>query len=126
MNRRVILYVGDADRAEQIGERVAARDWHVMPATEWQQALGMYVTYWPDTVVLDVKPGNDAAEPVYFHLQSMDVGPMLLIGDSAELARWDAGIASDMCVLSRRATDDEVINTIANLFVDDLCAKQTA
>lgn len=126
MDRRVILYVGDRNRAEQLGERVAERDWHVMPATEWQQALGMYVTFWPDTVVLDVKPDEDAAEYVYFHLQSMDVGPMVLIGDSAELARWETGIASDMCVLSRRTTNDEIINAIENLFVEDLCAKQTA
>lgn len=125
MDRRVILYVGDRERAEQIGARVASRDWHVMPATAWQQALGMYVTYWPDTVVLDLRHG-DAAERVYSHLRSMNVGPMVLVGDSAELAGWETGITPDMCVLPRRVTNDGVIDAIENLFVEDLCAKQTA
>lgn len=126
MDRRVILYVGDKNRAEQLQKRVATRDWHVMPATEGQQALGMYVTFWPDTVVLDVKQGEDAAEYVYLHLRSMDVGPMVIIGDSTELARWETDVAPDMCVLPRRATNGEIVNAIENLFVEDLCAKQTA
>lgn len=127
-DRHVILYVGNPDCARRLASLVEAEDWHVLPATQWREALGKYVAYWPDTVVIDAAQSPDLAETVYFHLRSVAADPMLVLADAVDTAGWRTAIGTDVRVLNRRTDDDDVIAAIRALHEDryDWCDRQTA
>lgn len=109
-DRRVILYVGNPDRARRLASLVAEEDWHVLPAAEWREALAKFATYRPDTVVINATPGSELAEMVYFHLRSMSTVRILLQTDTTDPARWRRpfGSNSNVSVLNHHADDDVI------------------
>lgn len=75
----LILYVGDEGRGGRLQQMTAALGWTVLTATEERQALGMYVFYIPDLIIVDSHNNVEGAETVVFHLHSVQAQPMLML-----------------------------------------------
>src|SRR5262245_46315608 len=77
--RLVVLCVGGADTERWIASSIEPYGGYVYRADDLTHALGMYVSYMPELVVLDTKNAPELATQVYTHLRSIDVEPILIL-----------------------------------------------
>lgn len=82
-----ILYVGDTERGRAFRASVEAHRWYVYLSDRLLEALGVYVVYVPDIVVVDAAADSNLADEVLLHLQSIDAEPMVVLADEPELER---------------------------------------
>ncbi len=75
----LVVYAGEASRGEMLAERTAELGWTVLIATQERQALGMWVFYMPDLIVIDGTGNASGAQSVYDHLCSVAAAPLLLL-----------------------------------------------
>lgn len=106
--RLVIVYVGDAETEAWLAANVGADC--VYRAEALLQALGMVVTYMPELVILDARVMPDVARQVYYHLQTIDAEPILVLDHSAE--GWDLPLQSRVRVLTDQTDLLEEIGTL--------------
>lgn len=71
-----ILYVGKGGQAFQ--NCVEPLGWYVYLPQTGQQALGMYMAYWPHIIVLDTLTEPETAYYVYEQLLSVKAAPILI------------------------------------------------
>ena len=76
----MILFVGHNEQGAQLLEAVEPLGWWVYQPQTANEALGMFVSYLPDVVLLNADDAPDVAEEVYFHLASVLAEPMIVIG----------------------------------------------
>jgi DNA-binding response OmpR family regulator len=76
-----ILYVGRRAEGRALHDYVRRCGWQVYLPEATAEALGMYVFYAPDVIVLDVARAPDTAWESYRHLRTVDAGPLLLLTD---------------------------------------------
>ncbi len=77
MNRKYILYVGGREAGLALAEVVEAEGGYVYLPQTMMEALGMYITYMPQIVVIDARIGW--ATEVLNHLRSVDARPIVLL-----------------------------------------------
>jgi hypothetical protein len=77
-----MLYIGDSQNGLALHSAVESRDWYVYVPKDVMEALGMYVTYCPDIVIIEPTITSDFAKQVYYHLQTVDAEPMLMLDQS--------------------------------------------
>ena len=75
MSNTLILYVGE----QLLAAAAEARGDYAYLPDNLMQALGMYITYFPQVVVIDM--ALDYAREVYEHLRSVDARPIILLTD---------------------------------------------
>ncbi len=73
----LILYVGEAEAGQALQEVAARAGSYVYLPEHLMQALGMYITYFPHIVVIDM--AVDYAAAAYEHLLSVDARPLILL-----------------------------------------------
>jgi hypothetical protein len=83
----LIIYFGSEDRGESLRQETESLEWTVLVSTQPLQALGMYVFYVPDLVIIDSREESAGAQQVLYHLQSVDAQPLIFIASSAHDAR---------------------------------------
>ena len=81
--RLVVLCVGNTHTEQWLTSTVEPYGGYVYRADELLQALGMYVTYTPDIVVLDAMAEPDLAQKVYSHLRTIEAEPILILDDTS-------------------------------------------
>ncbi len=91
-----ILFVGNPGRGEDLLNRVESLGWWVYLPEDDLEALGMYITYAPDVVVLDAEAAPEIAVNVYHHLSSVHAAPLLVLTSDST---WDAGVSNDIYLL---------------------------
>lgn len=92
----LVLFVGNSGRGEHLLETVAPLGWWVYTPEDDLEALGIYITYMPDVVVLDAEAAPEMAAHVYHHLQSVQA-ELILVLTSDPL--WDANIDAGVHLL---------------------------
>lgn len=80
----MILFVGSAQQARDLLAMVEPVGWWVYPAETPNEALGMYVSYLPDVIVLNADTLPEVAEEVYYHLASVEADPLIVIGGHSQ------------------------------------------
>ncbi len=75
----LILFVGNPDRGHQFLEAVESLGWWAYMPQDASEALGIYISYVPDMVILDAEADPDTAEEVYLHLQSIQAENILTL-----------------------------------------------
>ncbi|MBI1295865.1 hypothetical protein GC175_13000 [bacterium] len=78
----LIIYFGSEVRGESLHQETESLGWTVLAATHSLQALGMYVFYVPDLVIIDSREDSEGAQQVLFHLQSVNAQPLIFISSS--------------------------------------------
>jgi len=81
--RLVVLCVGDAETERWITTSIEPYGGIVYRANELLEALGIYVTYAPDIVVLDSRTAPDLTQQMYSHLRTIDAEPILIFDDNS-------------------------------------------
>ncbi len=79
MTNVLILYIGEAEAGQALAERAALDGSYAYLPEHLLQALGMYITYFPHIVVIDM--AVDYAAEAYEHLLSVDARPLILLTD---------------------------------------------
>ncbi len=79
MQNLLILYVGDPDAGRALAALIEPLGGYVYLPDSLMQALGMYITYFPQVVVIDM--ALDYAPEALEHLRSVDADPLLLLTD---------------------------------------------
>lgn len=79
MLNSLIMYVGEREDGEALAAQIDAQDGYVYLPENMMQALGMYITYFPDVIVIDMQ--LPYAQEVYHHLLSVDAKPIILLTD---------------------------------------------
>ena len=79
MDTKLILYVGELAAGEALATAAEANGHYVYLPHTTMQALGMYITYMPHVIVIDMETAN--AQEVYEHLRSVDAQPMVLLSE---------------------------------------------
>lgn len=86
IQRPAVLYVGSPDTGAWLQGLIAPQDGYIYQPDDLLEALAMYVTYYPDAVILDARQDSQLAERLYFHLNSVDAEPILILDSAPE--RW--------------------------------------
>lgn len=81
-----LMYVGKAEERESIRDAAESAGGYVYLPEHMMQALGMYITYLPNVIVVD--SAVNYSEEVIAHLRSVDARPILLLTD-VEFPRTD-------------------------------------
>jgi len=76
----MILFVGHQEQGTQLLEAVEPLGWWVYQPQNANEALGMYVSYLPDVILMNADSAPDITEEVYYHLASVLAEPMIVIG----------------------------------------------
>lgn len=105
----MILFVGHPEQGAQLLEAVEPLGWWVYQPQTTNEALGIYISYLPDVVLMNADAVPDVAEEVYFHLASVLAEPMIVIGGDA--------VWSDRVTHHLSATTDmsDVIGYVADM-----------
>lgn len=77
ITNQFILYIGTPEKGQALAAQVEARGGYVYLPENLMQALGMYITYMPQIVVIDM--AVDYAQEAYDHLRSVDAEPLVLL-----------------------------------------------
>lgn len=104
----VILHIGNPIR-----ELTVAPSWYIYHGGSCQSALGMYVFYQPDIVLIETTPDLSLAEATYTHLNSIEASPLLILG--ARPADWDAPHGDTIVTLPADISNADLLNLIAEL-----------
>jgi hypothetical protein len=76
-----LMYVGKSEQGESIRMAAELDGGSVYLPEHMMQALGMYITYLPNVIVVD--SAVSYSEDVIAHLRSVDARPILLLTDEA-------------------------------------------
>ncbi|MCC6804065.1 MAG: hypothetical protein IT319_14380 [Anaerolineae bacterium] len=79
MKQSLILYVGEREAGEALAARVEQDGGFVYLPESLMQVLGMYITYFPEVIVIDMSLSY--ADEIYRHLRSVDAAPIILLTD---------------------------------------------
>jgi hypothetical protein len=112
--QRSLLYIGNDARGHCLHTALQPRGWQVYLPTAILEALGMYVFYYPDCVVLDAFSEAPLATEVGVHLSSIQAAPVLVITDEARQELWQCAVASTVCVLPHTASTHDVVAAIVD------------
>lgn len=106
----LILYIGDNQQGEDIRAAAELDGGYVYLPDHMTQALGMYITYLPNVIIVD--SGVSYSAEVVIHLRSVDARPILLLIDDLQPAqpRIDGVYA-----LSRYTPADEILEAARHL-----------
>ncbi|HLU10069.1 MAG TPA: hypothetical protein VK003_10420 [Oceanobacillus sp.] len=74
-----LMYVGKAEQGESLRAAAELDGGAVYLPEHMMQALGMYITYLPNVIVVD--SAVSYSEDVIMHLRSVDARPILLLTD---------------------------------------------
>ena len=80
-----VLYVGSA--ASRFQACTEPLGWVVNIAQTRMEALGMFIFYLPQAVIVDLPDDSETAQDIYRHIRSVDNTPVLLLNgtDSVQL-----------------------------------------
>jgi len=107
-----ILYVGCAQKGREFLDVALARGAWAYLAEDAGEALGAYVAYSPDSVVIDLTACPEMAAEVYHHLRSVFARPlMILTTDPA----WDVSIteSDEVYILDPQIPPGELLDLIS-------------
>lgn len=76
----MILFVGSSEKGTELLNAVEPLGWWVYQPETANDALGMYVGFLPDVVMMDAGAAPEMAEEVFFHLNSVEAEPIIVIG----------------------------------------------
>lgn len=97
MSNSLILYVGEQEAGQTFAAAAEASGDYAYLPENLMQALGMYITYFPQVVVIDM--ALDYAAEVYEHLRSVDAHPIFLLSDErirlASIHSLPHGVSAD-------------------------------
>ena len=74
-----VLYVGRAIDGETFKACAKSHNWYVYLAETRLQALGTFITYFPDVVVLNATTDPALMEDIYEHIRSVDSTPVVIL-----------------------------------------------
>lgn len=106
-----ILYVGAADKGHAFMNATQERGGWAYLAEDAAEALGAFVAYTPDAVVLD-PVGQPESVEVYHHLRSIEARPLFILTfDRA----WDVSVteADDVYTIRPDIRADELFKLVA-------------
>jgi hypothetical protein len=78
MSDSLILYIGKPEQGQAVAAAAALHNSYAYLPETLMDALGMYITYFPDIVVIDMSV--DYAQEAFDHLRSVDAEPVVLVG----------------------------------------------
>lgn len=106
----VILYVGDKRRGQAFVNAAEMHDWLVYQPQTTMEALGLYITDWPDMVILDLDARPAMAAEVYHHLRSIQARPLLVLTRDLD---WE--VDEDVFTASPAINHYELMETVGDL-----------
>lgn len=78
MSNTLVLYIGQPEAGQALAAAAEARGSYVYLPQNLMDALGIYISYFPQITVIDM--AVDYAEDVLYHLRSVDAKPIVLLG----------------------------------------------
>lgn len=106
-----VLYVGGAGSGRRLLDTALARGAWAYLAQDATEALGAYVAYTPDAVVLDAAALPACAAEAYYHLRSVEARPLfILTSDRA----WDVSVteADAVYLLDPDTAPDDLLDFV--------------
>lgn len=103
----LIVYAGEEQRGRYLQQMTASLGWTVLTATGEHQALGMYVFYVPDLVIIDSRHNEEGANTILFHLHSVQAQPILLLVEPRHKITIPSGIVTE--VIPSATEDSKVV-----------------
>ena len=80
MSNSLILYVGRPEAGRALAALAEQRNDYVYLPENLMQTLGMYISYFPQVVIIDMS--IEYAQEVFEHLQSVDARPIVLLTEN--------------------------------------------
>ena len=107
----LMLYVGGAAQGRAFFDVAEARGSWVYLAEDTAEALGAYVAYAPNAVILDPVAAPEIAAEVYHHLRSIGAAPLFILSPDRD---WDVSLreADDVYVIRPDAAPDDLFDMI--------------
>ncbi len=77
MSDSLILYIGNPEKGQALAAVAATQNSYVYLPETLMDALGIYIMFFPDVVVIDMS--MDFAQQAFDHLRSVDAQPLVLL-----------------------------------------------
>ncbi|MEO8609435.1 MAG: hypothetical protein ABI690_16205 [Chloroflexota bacterium] len=107
----MMLYVGAAAQGRAFFDAAESRGSWVYLAEDAAEALGAYVAYSPDAVILDPVRAPDMAADVYHHLHSVGARALFILSPDRD---WDVSLREDddVYVIRPDAAPDDLFDMV--------------
>ncbi len=79
-----VLYVGEAMSGFSFKNCVEPLGWYVYMPTTRLEALGTFISCVPHLVIVDGVTGSTLGQDVYRHIRSVDMTPVIFVGETQE------------------------------------------
>jgi hypothetical protein len=77
-----VLYIGDVERGRAFTAAAERGGWHVFLPADLLEALGMYLFYYPQVIIIDSLNQPLLAAQAYQHLRSVQAAPIIRLTDA--------------------------------------------
>ena len=108
----IILYIGDSETGQWFDLMLAPWQGYVYVRNELLSALGVYISYEPDLVILDARIMPKLAQNAYTHLRSVNAEHILIL--EGERKEWEHPANIHIQVM-RSVSISDLLSTINNM-----------
>ena len=116
MSNSLILYLGNAEAGRALANIAEQRNDYVYLPETLMQALGMYITYFPQIVIIDMS--IDYAQEALEHLRSVDARPIVLLTDqyirSTEVFTLSPDLSADALMIALEQIEHTQAEHVSN------------
>src|SRR5262245_51653490 len=107
-----ILYVGGAAKGRAVLKSALSNGGWAYLAQDADEALGAYIAYTPEAIVLDPTVAPATAAEAYHHLRSVEAQPLFILTRDRD---WDVSVceADEVYVLDPATPPGELLAVIA-------------
>jgi len=106
----LILYIGASGQADALREHSTADGWEVFHPKEVLEALGMYITYLPDVVIIEDSTENTFSYEIFMHLRSIKAENMLILTDHP--TTWELPANTQIRTLPQPSSIQDIIEAV--------------
>lgn len=107
----LVLHIHEYEPSRAVMESVQRLCGEIESAQEMNTALGAYVFYTPDVVIVEAPMGSVLAQETLFHLDSVHARPLVILTDRRDL--WDTGAVSGVYIRPLDVRVEALVETIA-------------
>ncbi|MBL8162786.1 MAG: hypothetical protein JNJ61_12435 [Anaerolineae bacterium] len=109
----LVLFVGNPARGADLQRQTGQANWWVYLPEDALEALGIYITYLPDVVVLDEAAAPEITHEVYRHLRSVQAAALIVLTSGTDW-QTDSNVTLLPPGIGTTALAEQIIQVIAN------------
>ncbi|MEM6281303.1 MAG: hypothetical protein AAF787_03845 [Chloroflexota bacterium] len=106
----LVLHISEFEPSPAVDSAVRSINGTVEYAHDLQTALGAYIAYMPDIVVVEAPMGSWLGQESLYHLDSIEARPLVILTDRRDL--WDTEVVNGVYIRPMDVSGTALIATL--------------